>query len=79
MVKRSNRPPRRICRGCGGEHYAWSESAVCVSCKPSLIEGSRAVAAEVRRQREGRRQEQLDSLSPSSPPAAGVLSEEFGF
>lgn len=28
-----NRPPKRRCPRCGGEHYAWQEGAGCAGCR----------------------------------------------
>lgn len=63
------RPPLRVCPGCGGHHYAWSEIECCADCKRHGVEGHAGVgiAALVRKQREDRRI--LDRL-PEPPPVA---------
>lgn len=54
-------PPRQQCPGCGREHRAYDRA--CSPCRGRMLEEGVTLAAISREQREGRRQETLDTLS----------------
>ena len=52
-----NRPPLRICPICGGDHYAWQESAPCKRCaRAEVAEREAGIGAVLREERLKRRE-----------------------
>lgn len=70
---RARRPPKRLCKLCGGDVYSWQEDALCRACKPELNSG---IADLVREQRAARQEQQVHSVADASP---AVELDELGF